>query len=116
MEGETRRPARNHRSGRPRCTGLRRGFADAETPNVPGDFNTGTRVLRLIRNRWEQAPSWWAEIAAHELGHAHGFHHAGTTDASRTVMTANYATGWTGMTPRVLDKCAAVKAYPVPLQ
>jgi hypothetical protein len=87
-------------------------------PNVPGDFTVSTRWIRFNENLWQYTANYWRNWAAHELGHAHGFDHAtGGTD-EQTVLRAAY-----GFTPflnvttgRVLDKCAAVKAYPVPLR
>ena len=82
-------------------------------PDTPGSFNTDTRYIRL--NQGYASPStFWAHLTAHELGHAVGFNHA-SGPSSNTVLNAVYQFT-PGLQPRVLDKCGAVRAFPIDTQ
>lgn len=77
------------------------------------NFNTGSRLLRL-NNHFHSLFDYeqWAWVVSHELGHAHGFDHAGTSDPLKSIMVEE-TLGYRGTLARPVDKCAVVQAYPV---
>lgn len=84
--------------------------------NVAGRYHPESNQVWLNH---EDFPSFteanWAWLTAHELGHAIGFGHGTSFDHSRTIMMNGGSPG-TDLTPRKLEKCGAVRAYPTPLQ
>jgi hypothetical protein len=85
-------------------------------PTVRADFNPSTRTIRInVVNYNHYNSGQWQAISSHELGHAVGFDHASTADWSKTIMV-NFYYDQEGLAPRSLDKCAAVKAFPVDLE
>jgi hypothetical protein len=85
-------------------------------PTVAARWDQASNEIWLnpnIAGNYSQAQ--WEWLTAHELGHAIGLGHSGTHDHSRTIMMDGGEPG-TGLSTRKVDKCAAVKVYPVDIQ
>jgi hypothetical protein len=85
-------------------------------PNVSGEYIPASRTIVVnVVNFGGFDANQWSVVASHELGHAVGFDNAGTSDFTKTIMIP----GWDGSgslgAPRTLDKCGAVRLFPVDL-
>ena len=87
------------------------------SPEVPGEWDEeGSNQIWLnTTNFFPYTSANWTWITEHELGHAIGFGHATTLDHSKTIMVRGGDPG-TDLTPRTLEKCGAVKIFPVDIK
>lgn len=79
---------------------------------VVGHWDSGSDQIWLNTVHHSYTSAQWGWVTAHELGHAIGFGHSGSFDHAKTIMMESGTPG-TDLTPRTLEKCGAVRSFPV---
>jgi hypothetical protein len=85
-------------------------------PNVDGQYNPATRTISVnVVNFGHFNSGQWAVVASHELGHAVTFDHA-NANRSQSMMSPSWDGSASVSPTRTLDKCGAVRVFPVDLR